>query len=131
MFNHRFGPNGRPIPDPDEPYPTRDFKVETRRNQNDKSKYHTTLSVKRVALANAGTYVVKVKNGDLEEADRFTLEVRSRPEVIYNTDRQEVQYVLSSILLNENVVISFNSEWKENGSLSLPFICSFSRWCLW
>lgn len=92
MANLRFGPNGRPIPDPDEPYPTRDFKVETRRNQNDKSKYHTTLSVKRVALANAGAYVVKVKNGDLEEADRFTLEVRSRPEVIHNTDSRTRNY---------------------------------------
>ena len=36
-----------------------------------------------MALANAGTYVVKVRNGDLEESDRFTLEVRSRPEVTF------------------------------------------------
>ena len=100
ISSRRFGPNGRPIPDPDEPYPKRDFKVETRRNQNDQSKYHTTLSVKTVSLPNAGTYVVKVKNGDLEEADRFSLEVRSKPEVplLYATELSRTMFYTIKLL---------------------------------
>ena len=70
----RYGPNGRPIPDPSNPYPSGDYSVRTVINHPN---MHTMLTVNRIALDTAGFYRVVVDNGHHKEERELRLIVKS------------------------------------------------------
>ena len=76
----RYGPNGRPIPDPNNPYPNNDVIV---RSKLDHENAHTVLTINDVSLKTAGQYRCVVSNGDTvtELDEKLTLKVKAPPKV--------------------------------------------------
>ena len=77
---YRYGPNGRPIPDLENPsYSSRDYTVRT--SHPGRKTSHTFLRIEKIKLDTAGSYRVEVSNGVSVKKLYFKLVVKSKPKV--------------------------------------------------